>query len=426
MELAVERARELTSACFAMLELREHDELVCRAVSGSTALPTATLVRARRNIDASLSGHCVLEGRTLACPDCESDLDVGELARPAAVRSMLCVPLLSLGQSTGVLTVYGLEASAFDDDDARLLQLIVGFVGSAIANSLAQQALASSEQRFWSLADLASDAIFSLDQRATITFANRSAGKLFGYPEPELLGCSLLRLLPERFGPSLGGEGTSFDRERAANRTLQVMGLHANGQEFPAELSLSSWSAGDVRFFTAVVRDLSEQKRLESSVRTLVRTDQLTALLNRAAGEEAIARELDRAIRYGRALSFVLLEIDYLKRINDTTGHAGGDHVLRRVGELILLRVRAIDVAIRWGGEEFLIVAPETELAGAQDLAESLRNIVEQSAFEGVPQVTISVGVASRRQGERSEQAISRASERLNAAKSAGRNRVEV
>jgi len=426
MQVTTLRARELTGAAAAVLELREGEHMVYRAVSGTAEGALGT----RLSLHASLSGRCVLERRILTCDDSEIDPRVDQVAaKRVGARSMLCVPLLHAGEAVGVLKVYSPEVGAFTSEDVGTLELMTGFISAATSNAVAQRALSLSEERFRALAELASDGIITADRDGRITFLNRSAAQMFGHAEGALLGRSFLGLMPERFTRDSVGELADFDPNRASNmvgKTIELVGKRCDASEFPVELSVSSWTVGDERFFTAIVRDISYRKELEQSVLKLARTDHLTCLLSRRAGEEAIARELDRAVRYSRALSFVLLDVDHFKRINDSAGHAGGDSVLRRIGEIVTERVRVTDVAIRWGGEEFLIVLPETDLVGAQDLGDALRGLVEAAAFEVVAQVTLSVGVAQRTPGELAEQTIARADARLYAAKSGGRNRVEI
>lgn len=426
MQVTTERALALTSAAAAVLELREGNEMVYRAGAGSAV----NALGLRLDVHHSLSGRSVLERRILRCDDTELDARVDlAAARKVGARSMLCVPLLHDDEAVGVLKVYSPEVAWFEEEDVSTLELMVGFISAATSNALAQQRLRDSEQRFRMLAELASDGIITVDREGVIRFLNRSAARMFDFEEQALLGAPFMQLLPERYFTDAQGRPVSWDAARsahAAGRTLEFTARRKNGQEFPVELSTSSWLAGEERFFTAIVRDVSERKRLEQAVLALARRDHLTGLCNRAAGEEAIALELERAVRYGRNLSFVLLDIDHFKHVNDSAGHAGGDEVLRRLGELILTRMRATDVAIRWGGEELMIVLPEVPLEGAQDFAESLRSRVEQTDFEVVPHVSISAGVATRHAGERADQTIARADERLYAAKNAGRNRVEI
>src|SRR5690606_3291014 len=139
------------------------------------------------------------------------------------------------------------------------------------------------------------------------------------------------------------------------------------------------------RVLTSIIRDISERKRLEAAVLTLARTDHLTGLLNRRAGEEALMLELAHAQRSVRELSVLMVDIDHFKRVNDDIGHAGGDAVLKCVSELVTNRIRGSDLAVRWGGEEFLVMLPDTGHGGAQGVAESLRARVHEARFPGLP-----------------------------------------
>lgn len=138
-----------------------------------------------------------------------------------------------------------------------------------------------------------------------------------------------------------------------------------------------------------------------ADVETLATTDQLTRLINRQACLAVLATEIERANRYGRPLTIALIDIDHFKHVNDTHGHAVGDEVLRQVAELLRATIRAVDTLGRYGGEEFLLVMPETEVEGGLTSAEHLRRAVARATVEVAPpagpqavKVTISIGVA--------------------------------
>jgi diguanylate cyclase (GGDEF)-like protein len=144
---------------------------------------------------------------------------------------------------------------------------------------------------------------------------------------------------------------------------------------------------------------------------------------------EALDKEVMRARRHVRDLSFLMLDIDHFKKINDVHGHLAGDYVLKEVARLIQHRIRRDEVLARYGGEEFAIILPETNLEGARALAEGLRERIEQSrfVFQGeIIRVTISIGGALLEDDKVSTDLIGRADEKLYAAKRAGRNRVIV
>jgi diguanylate cyclase (GGDEF)-like protein len=143
---------------------------------------------------------------------------------------------------------------------------------------------------------------------------------------------------------------------------------------------------------------------------------------------ESLDKELMRARRHVRDLSFLMLDIDHFKNINDRHGHLAGDYVLKEVARLIQQRIRRDEVLARYGGEEFAIILPETTLDGAKKLAEGLRERIEESRFifqNEVIRVTISIGVAMLHENDKaSMDLIKRADEKLYEAKRAGRNRV--
>jgi diguanylate cyclase (GGDEF)-like protein len=166
-------------------------------------------------------------------------------------------------------------------------------------------------------------------------------------------------------------------------------------------------------------------------LRLLARTDELTSLLNRRGLRAALLREFRRAERYGGELSLIAFDVDRFKQVNDRHGHAVGDRVLQAVARALEGALRQVDVVGRSGGEEFLVVTPETPLADALAVAERLRLEVARAgirAGELSVQVTISAGVASLRSARAGspDELLAVADAALYRAKALGRNRVEV
>jgi diguanylate cyclase (GGDEF)-like protein len=161
----------------------------------------------------------------------------------------------------------------------------------------------------------------------------------------------------------------------------------------------------------------------------LIIIDALTEIPNKRFLMEFLDRELARSLRYRRPLALVLFDIDRFKRINDDLGHLAGDYFLRELAACVRGPVRKEDLFARYGGEEFAIVLPETDRAGALEIAERVRQVVEQHPFryeEQTHRVTISLGVADTPGGEplTPVELIRRADEHLYQAKRAGCNRV--
>lgn len=177
-----------------------------------------------------------------------------------------------------------------------------------------------------------------------------------------------------------------------------------------------------IRELTTRLRDAN--RRLE----TLALTDALTGLANRRAATEALGREYSRAVRYDQEMSVLILDIDHFKSVNDTYGHDAGDRCLRTLAALLEHECRDSDHCARFGGEEFLVVAPETGRSGAEAMAERIRARVEQISRRGEfgpANVTVSIGTATLSASDASAQGlVKRADEYLYAAKHEGRNRV--
>ncbi len=161
----------------------------------------------------------------------------------------------------------------------------------------------------------------------------------------------------------------------------------------------------------------------------LATTDSLTGLANRRRLFDCLEQEVYRAQRYGTALSLVMFDIDHFKRINDSWGHATGDWVLRRIARETHQLLRKTDQAGRYGGEEFVVLLPETDLSEALLLAQRLRQRISDTAItpehDAPMPVTVSVGVAALAPDETGEELIHRADQALYRAKQNGRNRVE-
>jgi diguanylate cyclase (GGDEF)-like protein len=178
-------------------------------------------------------------------------------------------------------------------------------------------------------------------------------------------------------------------------------------------------------------RELKRRTRAETKLRRIARTDDLTGLPNRRAFRETFEREWRHAVRSGSALSLLSIDADYFKSFNDRYGHGRGDEVLRAIaGTLDASIRRPRDIAARYGGEEFAVILPETDLAGAMRIADSIRQTISAMAIvhEGSPYhiVTASIGVASAQPSRRSERNIllEAADQALYRAKAAGRNAI--
>jgi len=171
---------------------------------------------------------------------------------------------------------------------------------------------------------------------------------------------------------------------------------------------------------------IDNDDRMQAKIKRLSEEDYLTKLYNRRKTHETIESEIVRSKRYNSPFSLILLDIDDFKNINDSYGHNIGDGVLVRFSSIIRQTIRETDIAGRWGGEEFLVICPETTVDGASSLAEKLRSSIENSVFKGTAKITTSIGVTGTHHGDSVNRIINRADKALYSAKQAGKNRVTV
>ncbi|WP_419765897.1 MAG: GGDEF domain-containing protein [Arcobacter sp.] len=163
-------------------------------------------------------------------------------------------------------------------------------------------------------------------------------------------------------------------------------------------------------------------KKLEK----LASTDGLTKLLNRTKLNDSLETEIKRASRFKHIFGVIILDIDYFKSTNDTHGHNVGDKVLEEFASILKTKTRVTDIVGRWGGEEFVIICPQTNIEGIKKLAEELRYAIESNSFSIIGQKTASFGITLYCEGDTIKSLISRADKALYKAKEEGRNKVVV
>ena len=214
----------------------------------------------------------------------------------------------------------------------------------------------------------------------------------------------------------------------ADDRECDIKLADAQGAEQWFTIRIRAFHHGSGRHALIAHTDISRLKRAEQELRQLAITDGLTQVANRRHFDERIQEEVDRSRRYDRPLVLLMLDIDHFKKVNDTYGHPAGDAVLRRVADVCRNSTRTLDLVARFGGEEFAMLLPETDIPGALQLAERIREEIEALPViygRHTIRVTASIGLAATQNGDRtSEQLLKAADELLYAAKQAGRNRV--
>jgi diguanylate cyclase (GGDEF)-like protein len=178
-----------------------------------------------------------------------------------------------------------------------------------------------------------------------------------------------------------------------------------------------------------LARQNQELDSLNKEFREMAIRDGLTGLFNHRYAKERLDEEFDRSIRFGRELTVLFMDLDHFKFFNDTHGHQAGDEILQILAGLMMKNVRESDTLARWGGEEFIVIAPETSEEEGGVLAEKIRKAVAEHAFphadkQPLGMVSLSIGISSRsEQTENAEKLLRFADDAVYAAKDSGRNR---
>ncbi|MCL0037099.1 diguanylate cyclase [Dehalococcoidia bacterium] len=168
---------------------------------------------------------------------------------------------------------------------------------------------------------------------------------------------------------------------------------------------------------------LIENAQLYCQATLRANTDELTGLYNHSHFHERLDQEITRSSRFGTTFSLIMLDIDLFKAYNDTYGHLAGNQVLRKIGDYIRSSIRSLDMAFRYGGEEFTVILPEAQLDDAYKVAERIRKTIESETSSGVMPVTVSLGIANwPSDGVTHNEIIARADAALYQAKRTGRN----
>lgn len=329
-----------------------------------------------------------------------------------SARSLLLVPITHARAPIGVFVA----ASANErvaPDWVELARLVAAPIGQSLQLAQAVSSLSASEHRFRGIAEYSRDGIIVSNFAEQISYVNAAAGKTLGIDGGALVGRRIGDLIP-------------FVGDGAFTGTV----ARPDGRDVPLEVTRQTFEDPSGHTNSVyIVRDLSERLRIDE-LAWLANHDPLTGLVNRRRFEEELGARLAESNRYGTTGALLALDLDEFKPINDSYGHAAGDVVLRKVGEVLRSMTRASDVTARIGGDEFVILLSHTVAAGAEACA---RKLVEHIAdavsdYEGVPlRVTASVGVAVfPGDGTTPEALLAAADRALYVAKQAGRRRVSL
>ncbi|MBQ0790841.1 MAG: GGDEF domain-containing protein [Cycloclasticus sp.] len=337
---------------------------------------------------------------------------------------------LDQNQPTSIFltTLFGLSAVLF------LYFLLSSFKQGE--HMLAQRKIANDK-----IIDSASDAIIMVNDEGLITLYNRAAIKLFGYTSSEVTNKPIDLLIPidfEQFvSPLIETHGSHHE----------YYARHKNKQLIPIQIAITDTGINGSNRYSLIIRDISLNKENERQIvkkslevesarvkyKQLSETDALTLIANRRAYDHRLADEINTAKRSGQPLALLLFDIDMFKQYNDHYGHNLGDLTLKKVATTIAETLpRSTDFVARFGGEEFVVLLPTTNVVGAYEVAERIRLKVNSLAIAHATSsiesnVTISVGLTAMSSDKLDgTELFKQADEALYVAKATGKNRTKV
>ncbi len=330
----------------------------------------------------------------------------------------------------------------FPFEDATGKRYLAGLGLDVTEKKAFENVLRASEQKFRSVVDRLAEGVFVIQAKTgRMIEANSAFLQMVGYSLDELHEKGLFQIVQ-------GESKEIFEQNvKAIHKQLASEGKCDLGRKWfrrkdggiiPVELRVTVVANGENELHVVIVRDISEQVENEnrlyeyqlnletanSKLKELSITDGLTKVFNRAAFNERLTEEWDRATRYSHPLSLLLMDVDYFKLFNDTYGHPAGDEVLKSVANILRFSVRSTDMVARYGGEEFAIVLPDTDLSGALVMAERCRRAIAGATWDKRP-ITVSIGVSTQTKNIADPAAlIHDADLGLYRSKQGGRNRV--
>jgi diguanylate cyclase (GGDEF)-like protein/PAS domain S-box-containing protein len=406
-----EVAMEITDAEAAVVEEPDGGEMVYRAAIGRAE----TYLGLRLPIHESVSGRCYRQRETLIVNDAESDerILLKETAREIGFRSAILTPLMHQAQCYGVLKVYSSESRRFSRDAEHLLDLASGILAAALFDAATFE---EEVNRRHILLDAVPIFVAYIDPDRRYREVNRVHKEALGRTVSEIRGMYIWDVLGlenyERLRPyldgALGGERVVFEV------SLEGVGKGERILRGRFEPHFDPTDVVDGCYLTA--QDITDLRNAE--------VDFLTGLFNRRKFEELAAYLLRSRERSELPMSVLMVDIDHFKAVNDKHGHAAGDDVLRGVAEILQGSLRKVDVACRWGGEEFAVLVHGADIDEAAQSAERFTSTLRAHGFGDIGGITASVGVAGAADNEELGEVLERADVALYEAKNAGRDRV--
>jgi len=387
-----------------------------------------------------LSRNLVVKSEVQNLPDAER-----KRLQAQGIKSILIMPIFVGDEWWGFISFDEIKwERSWSPAEEDALRGAAGILGGALQRQRVERALNRSEQQYLAILQDQTDMICRYTPQGRINFANEAYEQFFGAGPGQMVG----RHIWEQMNDEQDVQALRAKIASITPRQSSVVSRNRNRRMDDVQRWVE-WTDrgifdenGVLVEVQAVGRDVDNEvhlrEQLERSLRetaTQAMTDPLTGLLNRRAITQRAEMEWERALREGRPLSVVMMDVDRLKQINDGFGHLAGDAALRTLGDLLKTSMRRNDWAGRWGGDEFMLVLPGAQREAARDVAERLRQRIQRAQIDlgdgREVQLQVSMGVASQSASATMDalaasldELFALADQALYMAKQAGRNRV--
>lgn len=264
------------------------------------------------------------------------------------------------------------------------------------------------------------------DKDGYITYVNEALTRHTGYKKAELIG-NTNRLFKSGKHSELFYKKMYNAIEKKESFQATFINAKKNGDLYYEDQVITPILDEEkeiIKYYVSTSKDITESVKMQEKMKVLATMDSLTGVKNRYSVNMEIESEIKRVKRYGGSFALMMFDIDFFKRVNDTYGHDTGDYVLKEFSAIVLKSIRDTDIFGRWGGEEFMLLAPNEELDGAMVLAEKIRKDIETFEFEQVKHITVSIGFTICDANADKEKLLKKVDNALYEAKESGRNRV--
>lgn len=346
------------------------------------------------------------------------------------IQSLLIIPMIENSQSVGFFGIDSVRAQHdWPNDKIVLLQVVAETISNAFSRRAFEKALRKVNKQYQQFSAQVPLGLYTLrvnaEGKASYDYCNELFLELNG-AETASEVLDLAHVHPDDLDDYKQRQNYAWRKARAfVWEGRFILEGHVRWMRIE-DAEPKKNKAGDL-IWSGFQQDITDRKHLEQRLKDLATIDDMTQLWNRRYFMQLAAEEFERARRYGDGFSFLMLDADRFKTVNDEYGHAAGDAVLINLGNVMKQSVRKVDAVGRLGGEEFAILLPNTSKAEAFNLAERIRKSVEKTPADYAGQtlpITISIGIACfGSQDTHLDQVIQRADKALYQAKNQGRNR---